>query len=219
MSFRPSCSKRRFPPLKLNLRRLGSCQTYEGGFASASFPSSNPSICPASAEAHGGYTSCAVFSWFLLQPLLRRSEKVQDRQASSIDVDAVLRWGVMQQSYAVEGGGFRGRTNKLVDGCYGWWVGGLFAVLDSVVQGEEQAEEAVVAEPDVTATGTSTSGTQIQDGDKGEGKTKGDYVLGDGGEWEEVQGRDMLFNRTALQEYILIAAQSDKGGLRDKPGK
>ena len=144
---------------------------------------------------------------------------MQDRQASSIDVDAVLRWGVMQQSYAVEGGGFRGRTNKLVDGCYGWWVGGLFAVLDSVVQGEEQAEEAVVAEPDVTATGTSTSGTQIQDGDKGEGKTKGDYVLGDGGEWEEVQGRDMLFNRTALQEYILIAAQSDKGGLRDKPGK
>lgn len=92
-------------------------------------------------------------------------------------------------------------------------------MLDSVVQGEEEAEEAVVAEPDVTATGTSTSGTQIQDGDKGEGKTKGDYVLGDGGEWEEVQGRDMLFNRTALQEYILIAAQSDKGGLRDKPGK
>lgn len=29
----------------------------------------------------------------------------------------------------------------------------------------------------------------------------------------------MLFNRIALQEYILIAAQSSKGGLADKPGK
>lgn len=115
-------------------------------------------------------------------------------------MDAVLRWGVMQQAYAVEGGGFRGRTNKLVDGCYGWWVGGLFTVLDSVVQGEEEE-----AEHPPTANEAD--------------ETRADYVLRDGGEWEEVQGKDMLFNRTALQEYILIAAQSDKGGLRDKPGK
>jgi len=26
-------------------------------------------------------------------------------------------------------GGFRGRTNKLVDGCYSWWVGGCFALV------------------------------------------------------------------------------------------
>lgn len=30
---------------------------------------------------------------------------------------------------------------------------------------------------------------------------------------------DMLFNRIALQEYILIVAQGPKGGLVDKPGK
>lgn len=30
---------------------------------------------------------------------------------------------------------------------------------------------------------------------------------------------DALFNRIALQEFILICAQSEKGGLRDKPGK
>lgn len=29
----------------------------------------------------------------------------------------------------------------------------------------------------------------------------------------------MLFDRVALQEYILLIAQSPKGGLRDKPGK
>ena len=28
-----------------------------------------------------------------------------------------------------------------------------------------------------------------------------------------------LFNRVALQEYVLIAAQAQQGGLRDKPGK
>lgn len=42
----------------------------------------------------------------------------------------------MQQAAAGEGGGFRGRTNKLVDGCYGWWVGGLFAVLEGLVRGD-----------------------------------------------------------------------------------
>ena len=33
------------------------------------------------------------------------------------------------QGVPVEGGGFRGRTNKLVDGCYSWWNGGLFQML------------------------------------------------------------------------------------------
>jgi len=32
----------------------------------------------------------------------------------------------------IELGGFRGRTNKLVDGCYSWWVGGCFALLSSL---------------------------------------------------------------------------------------
>lgn len=106
----------------------------------------------------------------------------------------------MQQASAVEGGGFRGRTNKLVDGCYGWWVGGLFAVLEGLVRPEE-----------------------------GRGGSPGD------GEWEDIEGKgkfcvdfrrdpaddgvDMLFNRIALQEYILIVVQSPKGGLADKPGK
>ena len=32
-------------------------------------------------------------------------------------------------------GGFRGRTNKLVDGCYSWWVGGCFALLEGLGAG------------------------------------------------------------------------------------
>lgn len=56
---------------------LRSCQTYEGGFASSSHPYYSaesdelellPGIRPALGEAHGGYTSCAIASWMMLQP-------------------------------------------------------------------------------------------------------------------------------------------------------
>lgn len=32
-------------------------------------------------------------------------------------------------------GGFQGRTNKLVDGCYSFWVGGLFPLLRAIGKG------------------------------------------------------------------------------------
>ena len=62
----------------------------------------------------------------------------------AIDVEAALRWSVMQQGEAIEGGGFRGRSNKLVDGCYSWWVGGGIPVLEALqkkqVEGTEDDE-------------------------------------------------------------------------------
>ena len=77
------------------------------------------------------------------------------------------------QGIPIEAGGFKGRSNKLVDGCYSWWCGGLFAILGALLPS------------------TSSAG-----------------------------GAADLFNRTALQEYVLIAAQAEPhGGLRDKPGK
>ena len=30
-------------------------------------------------------------------------------------------------------GGFQGRTNKLVDGCYSFWVGGVFPLLQEML--------------------------------------------------------------------------------------
>lgn len=36
------------------------------------------------------------------------------------------------QGEAIEGGGFRGRSNKLVDGCYSWWVGGGIPVIEAL---------------------------------------------------------------------------------------
>ena len=54
---------------------VASCQTYEGGFASAShLPTSFDNFSPlfpsrsALGEAHGGYTFCALASWVLPQP-------------------------------------------------------------------------------------------------------------------------------------------------------
>ncbi|KAM7455644.1 hypothetical protein BLSTO_03594 [Blastocystis sp. subtype 1] len=74
------------------------CQSYEGGFGS------NPG-----SEAHGGYTYCAVACLSILNRL------------GDCDVDGLEKWLVDRQ-YAFEGG-YNGRTNKLVDGCYSWYIG------------------------------------------------------------------------------------------------
>ncbi|VEU20663.1 DEKNAAC101603 [Brettanomyces naardenensis] len=95
---------------------LASCQTYEGGF------SGEPSD-----EAHGGYTYCAIASLCILFS----PSKVKEL----IDVDSLVRWTASRQ-YPIEGG-LSGRTNKLVDGCYSHWVGGMSALLECV-SGERQ---------------------------------------------------------------------------------
>ena len=37
------------------------------------------------------------------------------------------------QGLPIELGGFRGRTNKLVDGCYSWWVGGCVVLVEALL--------------------------------------------------------------------------------------
>ncbi|XP_026760742.1 protein farnesyltransferase subunit beta [Galleria mellonella] len=87
---------------------LVSCQTYEGGFAG----------CPGM-EAHGGYAFCGIASLALLN------------KSHLCDVDALLRWCVNRQM-RVEGG-FQGRTNKLVDGCYSFWQGAAFPIISAIL--------------------------------------------------------------------------------------
>lgn len=72
-------------------------------------------------------------------------------------------------------GGFQGRTNKLVDGCYSFWGAGDFPIIRAEL---------------------------LRSGNSG---TEDDL--------------DYLFDREALQEYILLCCQSEYGGLIDKPGK
>lgn len=159
---------------------LVSCQTYEGGLCASSLPNKfshepdgtqpeMPSAAPVG-EAHGGYNSCALACDFLVQGLPSLSGSPR------LDYDACLRWAAQMQGLPIEGGGFRGRTNKLVDGCYSWWCAGAFPVLRALMTSD----------------------------------------------FPDQQESFDLFDRQALQEYILLVSQdltskAKQGGLRDKP--
>jgi protein farnesyltransferase subunit beta len=86
-----------------------SCQTYEGGFAGEPFN-----------EAHGGYAFCAVATLWLLDAM----DKIRD-------LDGLVHW-ITNRQMPFEGG-YQGRTNKLVDGCYSFWQGALPALLQEIV--------------------------------------------------------------------------------------
>lgn len=84
---------------------ISKCQTYEGGFGGE----------PGN-EAHGGYTFCSVAAL----KILGEFDKIRYPHR-------LLKWTVDRQMKLE--GGFQGRTNKLVDGCYSFWVGALFPIL------------------------------------------------------------------------------------------
>ncbi|XP_066940758.1 protein farnesyltransferase subunit beta [Macrobrachium rosenbergii] len=88
------------------------CQSYEGGF------SGSPGM-----EAHGGYTFCGLAALTLLN------------SHHLCHTPALLRWAANRQMPFE--GGFQGRTNKLVDGCYSFWQGGLFPILHSLLSEED----------------------------------------------------------------------------------
>ncbi|PXF42180.1 Protein farnesyltransferase subunit beta [Gracilariopsis chorda] len=77
-------------------------------------------------EAHGGNTFCGVACAVI----------IGDKEA--LDADKVLKWAVMRQMHYE--GGFQGRTNKLVDSCYSYWVGALFPLVASVNGSKKTAE-------------------------------------------------------------------------------
>ncbi|KAK9886559.1 hypothetical protein WA026_017486 [Henosepilachna vigintioctopunctata] len=90
-----------------------SCQTYEGGFGG----------CP-DMEAHGGYTFCGLASLIILG------------KHHLCDIQSLLRWLVHRQM-SLEGG-FQGRTNKLVDGCYSFWQGAAFTLIHNLLDNPPQ---------------------------------------------------------------------------------
>jgi protein farnesyltransferase subunit beta len=180
---------------------IASCQTYEGGFASASHPSfsfnnnnsSSLPLRPTLGEAHGGYTFCALASWVLLQPYLASSSFSHHHTTPTINLKNLLRWLTQMQGTEIELGGFKGRTNKLVDGCYSWWCGGSFALLEALgVRG-----------------GGGGGGVGIQNIDPEQDSIDES--------WADID--DGLYDQKALQEYVLYAGQYPVGGLRDKPPK
>lgn len=53
---------------------------------------------------------------------------------SCLDTGRLLAW-LSSRQYAPEGG-FAGRTNKLVDGCYSHWAGGCWALLEAALHAD-----------------------------------------------------------------------------------
>jgi len=96
-------------------------------------------------------------------------------------------------------GGFAGRANKLVDGCYSFWQGGAMAVVN-----------------------------MAEDGLGGDASGVVEQVFEVGGE-EEVDvskvkkatptAGNLTFDQGLLQRYVLLCGQHVDGGLRDKPSK
>lgn len=140
------------------------CQTYEGGFGGA------PGM-----EAHGGYSFCGFASLVFLG---------KERLCNE---DRLLRWATSRQMRLE--GGFQGRTNKLVDGCYSFWQGGVFPILHKVLAQR-------------------VSGASVSKDKSCDQMPK-----------PSVSEHRWLFNQEALQEYLLICCQESRGGLVDKPGK
>jgi protein farnesyltransferase subunit beta len=101
---------------------LSRCQTYEGGISAA----------PGN-EAHGAYTFCALACLCLLGD-------PHDTLNKFMDLPSLLSW-LSSRQYAPEGG-FAGRTNKLVDGCYCHWAGGCWPLIQAALNGPQNTPEA-----------------------------------------------------------------------------
>ncbi|NXK15648.1 FNTB farnesyltransferase, partial [Herpetotheres cachinnans] len=80
------------------------CQNWEGGIGGV------PGM-----EAHGGYTFCGMAALVIL------------KKEHLLNLRSLLRWVTSRQMNFE--GGFQGRCNKLVDGCYSFWQAGLLPLL------------------------------------------------------------------------------------------
>eukprot|EP00775_Hariotina_reticulata_P002241 gene2241-2553_t len=87
------------------------------------------------------YTALAVASNLCLDTAaLAAKSGVVDyiRRCQALNLDRLLHWAVQRQGWAE--GGFNGRTNKLVDGCYSFWQGGMFPLLQELIASNQQQQ-------------------------------------------------------------------------------
>lgn len=183
-----------------------SCQTYEGGIAGE----------PGS-EAHGGYTFCGLATMILIN------------EVNHLDLAGLIDWVVFRQGVEC---GFQGRANKLVDGCYSFWQGGVLALLQRIdlVTGDRLS---LFDSGEEDSTGNSTSEGEDTDGissaaeetchfKNGEQQDTSCSVNDTSSSHTRSLGNvelEPLFHSLALQQYILLCSQLENGGFRDKPGK
>ncbi|XP_068541620.1 protein farnesyltransferase subunit beta isoform X1 [Anas acuta] len=93
---------------------IARCQNWEGGIGGV------PGM-----EAHGGYTFCGVAALVIL------------KKEQLLNLRSLLHW-VTSRQMRFEGG-FQGRCNKLVDGCYSFWQAGLLPLLHHALHAQDDA--------------------------------------------------------------------------------
>ncbi|XP_010243000.1 PREDICTED: protein farnesyltransferase subunit beta isoform X2 [Nelumbo nucifera] len=127
--------------------------------------------------------------------------------------------------------GFQGRANKLVDGCYSFWQGAVFALI-------QRLNSIIVEQLRALDVGGSLSWRSICTGaasNLSEGECGSDvksYQTDERFHAKQKEFSDIglnfikipaelgpLFHSVALQQYILLCSQVQDGGFRDKPGK
>ncbi|KAJ7974562.1 Protein farnesyltransferase subunit beta [Quillaja saponaria] len=179
-----------------------SCQTYEGGIAGE----------PGS-EAHGGYTFCGLATMILINEVDR------------LDLASLIYWVVFRQGNEC---GFQGRTNKLVDGCYSFWQGGVLALLQrlqptvvkQMTRQDVEKGDAVRDGSQISEASNISEGEESLDGTSSCHFSRGVDLNSIGYNFiKEPVARGPLFQSMGLQQYIILCSQEQEGGLRDKPGK
>ena len=74
-------------------------------------------------------------------PLMLRDGHAETNHPSTdryMNMPQLIAW-LSSRQYAPEGG-FSGRTNKLVDGCYSHWVGGCWPLIQAALSGPNSGE-------------------------------------------------------------------------------
>lgn len=137
--------------------------------------------------------------------ILAKSKGVSSIGKLGVDIDTLQDWLVKRQM-SFEGG-FNGRSNKLVDGCYCFWVGSAISLidLDYCPTDYDARFDSGVYDSRIDP----FSVTRIrEENDEGENEF-----------FKQKEDGNLTFDQKLLQRYILLCAQDPNGGLRDKPSK
>ncbi|KAH8725071.1 terpenoid cyclases/protein prenyltransferase alpha-alpha toroid [Phaeosphaeriaceae sp. PMI808] len=90
---------------------VSQCQSWDGGISAA----------PGN-EAHGAYAFCGLGCLSILGPPKETLPKY-------LNMSILTHW--LSSRQCSPEGGYNGRTNKLVDGCYSHWVGGCWSLIEA----------------------------------------------------------------------------------------
>lgn len=90
---------------------VSTCQSWDGGISAA----------PGN-EAHGAYAFCGLGCLSILGP-------PTETLPQYLDMPLLIKW--LSSRQCSPEGGYNGRTNKLVDGCYSHWVGGCWSLVEA----------------------------------------------------------------------------------------